>query len=120
MKTKTIDSSVIKNKVKKELNKNQFIIEVKTYDKEATLLFKSDWLNMMMVEVLITFSVHKNEEFNWHTINGMSYKEDLSTVQIEDMDFVLEYNGTEHEIDLSDYEETFSEIISGYYTPSDL
>lgn len=110
----------IKNKVQEELNNGNWKLIVNTYDQEASISFKSDWLNMMEVEVLIDFTPHKEEHFNVCSFNGMTFKEDLSTVQIEDMEFTLKYSGTDHEIDLTQYTCEFTSIIAEYFTPSDL
>ena len=117
---KTIDSSVIKNKVKKELKNGNWKLVVNPFKKEASISFKSEWLNMMFVEVEMTYIVSSKECFNHHNINGISCKQDLSTVEVDSFEYKLHYNGSEHSIELTEYEENFAEIIAEYFTPFDL
>ena len=107
----------IQNKVQEELKQGNWKLVVFSHDKEASISFKSDWLNMLDVEVKIVYTVETEEHFNWCRFNGMSFKEDLSEVKIQILETVIEYNGTEHVIDLEAFSDTFAEIIAEYHNP---
>ena len=107
----------IQNKVQEELKQGNWKLVVFTDSEIASISFKSDVLNMLDVQVLMAFNVSTEEHFEYNSVNGTWGKEDLSEVKVEDYESEIIYNGTQHFIDLSGYQEKFSEIISEYYTP---
>lgn len=102
-------------KVKKVLSNGCFELEVNNLTNEAVVFLNDKEMIEKEVDIYLTYSVSKKEDINYHSINGMSYYEDLSEVVIDNFQFELVLNASKRFIDLSEYESTFAEIIAEYY-----
>ena len=108
-----MELKVVRNKVKRELQKSKF--EINASSGTATIEFFDEYLNEIEAQVLVEYSVEKIEHREHHSVNGMHYFETVNEYNVEIDSFVLEINSIEHTIDLSEFKETIEELIEDKY-----
>ena len=108
----------LKNQILAEVAKKEYKIYVDEVERGAMVLLNSTYLTELGVEILINYSLLKNEQFEFHNIDGQFYKEDLSTVEFESITYELIVEDESFDIDLHKYEQDFTDKIITYYTPN--